>query len=65
MRDEDPEADHEVQNIQVKKKENLRNAALKHCYNNYEHCTLQRQLYKKKARQAKQEANNNNNNNGN
>ena len=61
MRCEDPEADHEVQNIQKKKTVNLRKAALKHYYNNYEYCTLRQQLYKKKARQAKKEANNINN----
>ena len=54
MRDDDKEADQEVQNIQMNKKRDLRKAALKHYYNNYEYCTLQQQLSKKNARQVKQ-----------
>ena len=38
-------------------KRNLRKAALRHYYNNYEYCTLQQQLSKKNARQVKKEAN--------
>ena len=53
MRDEDKEADQEVQTIQMNKKKNIRKAALKYYYNNYEYCTLHQQLYKNNARQAK------------
>ena len=41
MRDEEEEADPEVQYIQRGEKENLRKACLKHYYNDYEHCTSQ------------------------
>ena len=41
MRDEDKEADPEVQRIQMNKKENLRKACSKHYYNNCEHCIFQ------------------------
>ena len=34
-------------------KQHIRKAALKHYYNNYEYCTLQQQLSKNNARQAK------------
>ena len=54
MRDEDPEADQEVQYIQMKRKEQLRKACLKQYDNNYEHCTLQQKQYKHIARKVKQ-----------
>ena len=50
MRDEDKEADPEVQYIQMKKKVNLRKACLAHYYNTYEHCTFQQKLSKQNAR---------------
>ena len=52
MRDEDKEADPEVQHIQMKKTENLRKACLKHYYNNYEYCTFQQKLSKQNARRV-------------
>ena len=53
MREEEPEADQKVQNIQMNKKETLRKAAPKYHYNTYEYCTLQQQLSKSSIRQAK------------
>ena len=52
MRDEDKEADPEVQYIQMKKKENLRKASLTHYYNNFEYCTFQQKLSKQNARRV-------------
>ena len=65
MRDEDKEADPEVQYIQMKNKENLRKACLKHYYNNYEYCTFQHKLSKQNARRVKQDKETNDNNDNN
>ena len=53
MREEENEADPEVQYIQGKKQENIRKAGLKHDYNNYEYCTFQQKLSKHNARRVK------------
>ena len=53
MRDDDKEADQDVQNIQIQETENLRTACVKHYHNSYEYCTLQQELSKKDARQVK------------
>ena len=64
MRDEDKEADPEVQYIQMKNNKYIRKAWLELYYNSYEHCTVQQQLYNHNARRVKQdkEANDNNDN---
>ena len=53
MRDEDKQADPEVQYIQMNNKEHVRKACFKHHYNNYEHCICQQQLSKQNARRVK------------
>ena len=65
MREGENQADPEIQYIQRKKI--IRNACLKHDYNNYEYCTFQQKLSKQNARRVnkEKEANNNNNNNDN
>ena len=64
MRDHQ-EADPKAQNIQMNKKTNARKAASIYVYTNYECCTLQQQLYKKRCSPRKKNNNNNNNNNKN
>ena len=51
MREEENQADPEVQYIQRKNKSNLRKACLKHFYNNYGYYTFQ-QLSKQNARRV-------------
>ena len=52
MREEENQADPEVQCIQRKNKQPIRKACLNHYYNNYAYCTFQHKLSKQNARRV-------------